>query len=64
MKVTTAPDRAERKMTIASDASNLQKRKEIATGAAFWTEKAATHNMMMHAMNIMAINPPLHTSAC
>jgi hypothetical protein len=61
MKVMTAPARAERNMTIARDASNLQKRKDMPTGAAFWTEKAATHSMIMHATSMMPIDPPFRT---
>jgi hypothetical protein len=49
-------------MTIARDASNPQKRKVIATGTAFCTEKIATrnntiNNIIIVAMNISSILP-------
>jgi len=36
------PERKERNMTIASEASNFQKKKVMATGMAFWTENTVT----------------------
>jgi hypothetical protein len=56
------PQSAERNMTIARDASNLQKRKVIATGTAFCTENMATRNNTINnriivAMDIFSILP-------
>jgi len=50
------PQSAERNMTIARDASNPQKRKVIATGTAFCTEKIATRNNTINNIMIIAIN--------
>jgi hypothetical protein len=56
------PQSAERNMTIARDASNLQKRRVIATGTAFCTENMATrnktiNNIIIVAMDIFSILP-------
>lgn len=45
----------ERNITIARDASNFQKRKEIVTGSAFWTEKMATNAMIINTNTIVII---------
>jgi hypothetical protein len=42
----TTPATTERNMTIAREASNLQKKKVITTGTAFWIEKMTTIVMM------------------
>jgi len=45
-------------MTIAREASNFQKRKEIATGKAFWTEKIVTNRIMAASTINMLTFPP------
>ncbi|MCJ7483739.1 MAG: hypothetical protein MUO31_12350 [Thermodesulfovibrionales bacterium] len=52
------PQSAERNMTIARDASNPQKRKVIATGTAFCTEKIATRNNTINNIIIVAMDIP------
>jgi hypothetical protein len=52
------PQSAERNMTIASDASNLQKRRVIVTGTAFCTENIATRNNTINNIIIVAMDMP------
>ena len=56
--VINAPARAERNVIIAREASNRQKRNEIATGAAFCTEKSATRIITIRTI----IKPNMHAS--
>lgn len=44
------PAKTERNKTIARDASNFQKRNEIATGIAFCIEKTVTTTMMINTI--------------
>ena len=54
----TTPAKTERNITIARDASNFQKRNEIATGIAFWTEKTVTTVMMINTIiNVIIFSP-------
>ena len=46
----TTPAKTERNITIARDASNFQKRNEIATGIAFCTAKTVTTIMMINTI--------------
>ena len=56
--VINAPARAERNVIIAREASNRQKRNEIATGAAFCTEKSATRMITIKTI----IKPNMYAS--
>lgn len=56
--VIKTPARTERKTIMAIEASNLQKRKETTTGAAFWVEKIATIVIMINKNTIVIISPP------
>lgn len=49
------PKTAQRKITIAREASNFQKRNVIVTGTAFWTENIETRNSAINRMMIVAI---------
>jgi hypothetical protein len=53
---TIMPARTERKITIARDASNFQKRKDIVTGRAFCTENIATRDITINKIIRIAIN--------
>jgi len=54
------PDKTERNMTIARDASNFQKKNEMATGIAFCTEKTVTNVMMINTIiNVIIFSPLL-----
>ena len=55
---TIIPLKTQRKMMMAREAWNCQKRKEIATGAAFCTENMATINTIIKATMILAMVPP------
>ena len=55
---TIIPLNTHRKMMMAREAWNCQKRKEIATGAAFCTENMATINTIIKATMILAMVPP------
>jgi hypothetical protein len=55
----TAPAKPVRNKTIARDASNFHKKKEITTGIAFCTEKTVTTAMMITMIINMIILPPL-----
>lgn len=44
-----APIKTEINITIARDAWKFQNKKEIVTGAAFWSEKAATSAIIIKA---------------
>jgi hypothetical protein len=53
------PKTAQRKITIAREASNFQKRNVIVTGMAFWTENIETRNKAINRMIIVAIDSTL-----
>jgi hypothetical protein len=53
------PQTAQRKITIAREASNFQKRNVMVTGMAFWTEKIETRNNAINRMIIVAIDGTL-----
>ena len=55
---TIIPLNTHRKMMMAREAWNCQKRKEIATGAAFCTENMATINTIIKATMMLAMVPP------
>jgi len=50
-----SPVSTERNMTIAREASNFQKKKDIITGMAFWTENIATNKIITKTIKIVAI---------
>jgi hypothetical protein len=58
MEPTIIPLNTHRKMMMAREAWNRQKRKEIDTGAAFCTENMATINTIIKATMILAMAPP------
>lgn len=53
----TTPVKTERNITIARDASDFQKRNEIATGIAFCTEKTVTNVMIINTIINVIIFP-------
>jgi hypothetical protein len=55
----TAPAKPVRNKTIARDASNFHKKKEITTGIAFCTEKTVTSAMMITMIINVVILAPL-----
>jgi hypothetical protein len=55
----TTPAKPVRNKTIARDASNFHKKKEITTGIAFCTEKMVTTAMMITKIINVIILPPV-----
>jgi hypothetical protein len=55
MEPTMIPLNTQRKMMIAREAWNCQKRKEMDTGAAFCTEKTATIRIMIIATAMLTM---------
>jgi len=58
MEPTIMPLNTQRKMMMAREAWNCQKKKEIDTGAAFCTENRATINTIIKTTMILAMVPP------